>query len=289
MFKRKWVYHMWRTSPSTLATAEDIHFSASAWVYGGVKTYVPKMPKVCALCPGPCVGVRARLQLPTLQHITQRLQACGPRRVSTQPWAEDGTLCWARLDLLATHMHVHGRMCARPPARPPACPHNYAPSRYCAREKPTNTEQPKGTAECCASLGRSLGIFSYMTAKILQSVSGFVFPALMLALGLHRVQAPAPKVYRKIFSKDFLKKFPDFFLGFSPQSCFAKFFPINFSRKFFREISSKISLQKFSKNFRNRGKISPNFLTVFSKVLQNSPKISKFSRKFFPKKIDRIF
>lgn len=46
VFRRQWVHHMWRVPPATLSTAEDIHFSATAFIYGGIKTMVPKMPKV---------------------------------------------------------------------------------------------------------------------------------------------------------------------------------------------------------------------------------------------------
>mmetsp|Transcript_34775 Transcript_34775/g.62167 ORF Transcript_34775/g.62167 Transcript_34775/m.62167 type:complete len:433 (-) Transcript_34775:475-1773(-) len=45
VFKRRWARHMFRNPPYTLKTAEDIHFSASCWIYGQVRTVVPKMPK----------------------------------------------------------------------------------------------------------------------------------------------------------------------------------------------------------------------------------------------------
>jgi len=43
-FKSEWCKYMWRDRPFTWNNGEDIHFSAACKIYGGIRSFVPKMP-----------------------------------------------------------------------------------------------------------------------------------------------------------------------------------------------------------------------------------------------------
>ena len=43
-FKREWLRYLWQEKPVTWNNGEDIHFSAACKIYGGIRSFVPKMP-----------------------------------------------------------------------------------------------------------------------------------------------------------------------------------------------------------------------------------------------------
>jgi len=43
-FKTDWVRYMWMDRPYSWDNGEDIHFAAAAQVYGGIKSFLPRMP-----------------------------------------------------------------------------------------------------------------------------------------------------------------------------------------------------------------------------------------------------